>query len=154
MRAFLHPLRLTLLAALAVALTGCPTIRMPQLANPGPAGYQRYNALQFDPYPLDDVAPAVAGARPQEYARPIPEVKRGQAFTPKRLRPAPVLTSPFPTPASPVLNAPPALPTSSSMPVTSIPATAPPATGLPYQAAPTPPPVTIVPTTPSVRAPY
>ena len=65
-------------------LTGCPTIRMPDLYHPGSAGYQRANALQFDPYPLDDVAPPVAGGRPREYDRPIPEVKRGQTFTPKR----------------------------------------------------------------------
>lgn len=149
-----HPLRLTFLASLAVALTGCPTIRMPQLANPGPAGYQRYNALQFDPYPLDDVAPPVAGARPQEYARPIPEVKRGQAFTPKRLRPAPALTSPFAAPASPVITAPPALPTTAGLPATAVPTTAPPSTGLPYQSTNPPAPVTIVPATPGVRPPY
>lgn len=154
MHSLTHPLRLALLAALALALTGCPTIRMPQLANPGSAGYQRYNALQFDPYPLDDVAPNVVGARPREYARPIPEVVRGQAFTPKRLRPAPVVTSPFAAPASPVITAPPAMPTTTTgMPVTTVPTTAPPATGLPYQAT-NPSPVTIVPTTPGVRLPY
>ena len=82
-----HQLRIALAACAALALTGCPTIRMPQLAGPGSAGYQRSNALQFDPYPLDDVAPPVAGGRPREYDRPIPEVKRGQIFTPKRLTP-------------------------------------------------------------------
>jgi hypothetical protein len=150
MRASTYPLRIVLLASLALALTGCPTIRMPQLANPGPAGYQRYNALQYDPYPLDDVAPPVAGGRPREYDRPIPEVKRGQAFHYPRKRPAPVLTSPFPAPALPVITAPPALPTSSSMPVSPA---APPVVGLPYQA-PSQAPVTIVPTTPGVRPPY
>jgi len=161
MRFISHPLQLALVATLAVTLTGCPTIRTPQLANPGPAGYQRYNALQFDPYPLDDVAPPVAGARPQEYARPIPEVKRGQAFTPKRLKPPAVISSPFAAPASPVITAPPALPTTTTgMPVTTVPTAAPlvapaapPATGLPYQTT-APAPVTIVPTTPSVRPPY
>lgn len=154
MRVLPPSLHLVLLATWAIALTGCPTIRTPQLANPGPAGYQRYNALQFDPYPLDDVGPPVAGARPQEYARPIPEVKRGQAFTPKRLRPAAVITSPFAAPASPVITAPPALPTTAGMPVTTISPTAPPATGLPYQAT-NPAPVTIVPTTvPGARPPY
>ena len=149
MRAQSHQLWLALTACAAVALTGCPTIRTPQLANPGSAGYQRYNALQFDPYPLDDVAPPIAGGRPREYDRPIPEVKRGQAFTPKRLRPPPVVTSPFATPASPVFNAPPALPTTAP-PVSPA---APPAVGLPYQT-PSQAPVTIVPSTPSVRAPY
>jgi hypothetical protein len=148
MRARSHQLWLSLTACAAVSLTGCPTIRTPQLANPGSAGYQRYNALQFDPYPLDDVAPPIAGGRPREYDRPIPEVKRGQAFTPKRLRPPPVVASPFATPASPVFNAPPAFPTT-----TPVSPAAPPAVGLPYQA-PSPAPVTIVPSTPSVRAPY
>lgn len=87
---------------------------MPQLANPGTAGYQRYNALQFDPYPLDDVAPSVTGSRPREYERPIPEVKRGQAFTPKRPTPAPAPVVPSFGPAvSPVITAPPAMPQAS-----------------------------------------
>src|SRR3972149_4902031 len=68
-------------AFVSFALTGCATVRMPELSPPGTAGYQRANALQFDPYPLDDVAPPVAGARPKEYDRPIPEVKRGQTYT-------------------------------------------------------------------------
>jgi hypothetical protein len=88
------------LAALTcLALTGCPTIRMPDLYHPGPAGLQRANALQFDPYPLDDVAPPVAGARPREYERPVPEVKRGQAYTPKRpnLKPVPLPTLSMPS---------------------------------------------------------
>lgn len=88
-------------------------MRMPQLENPGSAGYQRYNALQFDPYPLDDVAPPVAGTRPREYERPIPEVKRGQIFTPKRLAPAATVPS-FGPPVSPVIIAPPALPQAST----------------------------------------
>ena len=103
---------------------------MPQLENPGSAGYQRYNALQYDPYPLDDVAPPIAGGRPREYDRPIPEVKRGQAFTPKRLRPPPVVASPFAAPASPVFNAPPALPRRRCRSRRSPP---PACSGLPYQ---------------------
>jgi hypothetical protein len=76
---------------------------MPELWHPGPAGYQRANALQWDPYPLDDVAPRVDGARPREYARPIPEVTRGQAFTPKRpqLQPIPWPTLSLPSPSAP-----------------------------------------------------
>ena len=58
--------------------------RMPRARYPGTAGYRRAIALQFDPYPLDDVAPPVAGGRPKEYDRPIPEVQRGQTFTPRR----------------------------------------------------------------------
>ncbi len=157
MRVASRQLRFGLAVCTLVALTGCPTVRMPRLQDPGPAGYQRYNALQFDPYPLDDVAPPVAGGRPQEYARPIPEVKRGQAYTPKRLRPPPVVSSPFATPASPVITAPPALPattpTTPTAPVTTVSPAAPPAAGLPYQV-PGQAPVVIVPSTPNVRPPY
>lgn len=97
---------------------------MPDLASAGPAGAQRASALQWDPYPLDDVGPPVVGGRPQEYARPIPEVKRGQAFTPKRpeLQPLPWF-SPGPSAGAP-------------QPV--------------FQPQPAPP----LPSRPSVRAPY
>jgi hypothetical protein len=149
MRVTSRQLRVGLAVCFLVALTGCPTVRMPHLQDPGPAGYQRYNALQYDPYPLDDVAPPVAGARPREYDRPVPEVKRGQAYTPKRLKPPAVVSSPFATPASPILTAPPALPA----PTTPVSLAAPPAAGLPYQA-PSQAPVVIVPATPNVRPPY
>ncbi len=84
---------------------------MPQLAHPGSAGYQRYNALQYDPYPLDDVAPPVAGTRPKEYDRPIPEVTRGKLF--HYPRPGePTFAAPSFGPAvAPPITAPPALPT-------------------------------------------
>lgn len=150
-----HQLRIALAACAALALTGCPTIRMPQLAGPGSAGYQRANALQFDPYPLDDVAPPVAGARPREYDRPIPEVKRGQIFTPKRLSPPPIAVQSFGPPASTVVTAPPALPTTvaPAAPVVTMPPAAPPAYGLPYQT-----PQSVVPTLPPsstlARPPY
>lgn len=75
---------LVMLTALALATsTGCAGTAMPNFSSPGSAGQQRRTALQFDPYPLDDVAPPVAGGRPREYARPIPEVQRGQAFAPR-----------------------------------------------------------------------
>ena len=90
-----------------VLLAGCATIRMPDLLHPGPAGYQRANALQYDPYPLDDIGPPVEGARPREYARPIPEVKRGQTYTPKRPALQPI---PWPTLSVPSLPAAPAQP--------------------------------------------
>ena len=149
----LHKLLIGAAACALLALDGCRGTVMPRLESPGSAGYQRYNALQYDPYPLDDVAPPVAGGRPREYDRPIPEVKRGQAFHYPRKRPAPVLTSPFSAPASPVITAPPALPTTPSMPVIPVSPAAPPPVGLPYQA-PGQAPVTIVPATPGVRPPY
>lgn len=106
----------------ALLLTGCPTVRMPELYRPGPAGYQRANALQYDPYPLDDVAPPVAGARPREYDRPIPEVQRGQAYTPKRPNLRPIAVPSFAPPASSVITAPPALPGATVSPFAPLPA--------------------------------
>jgi hypothetical protein len=138
--------RIASAACAALALTGCPTVRMPELYHPGSAGTQRYNALQWDPYPLDDVAPPVAGGRPPEYERPIPEVTRGQAFTPKRPNLKPLAVPSFAPATAPVITAPPALPTAPPSPL------APPA-NVPYQSS-SPPPVTIVPVTPNVRSPY
>jgi hypothetical protein len=37
------------LAAIALFAIGCAGTQMPNWYHPGPAGYQRYNALQFDP---------------------------------------------------------------------------------------------------------
>jgi hypothetical protein len=152
-----HHVRIVLPACAVLALAGCKGTIMPQLAGPGSAGYQRANALQFDPYPLDDVAPPVAGGRPREYDRPIPEVKRGQIFTPKRMSsPSPIAVQSFGPPGSTVVTAPPAMPTSvapGTSPIVTMPPvvtttqpmvpstafppsvapTAPPAYGLPYQ---------------------
>ena len=93
-----------LVACAVLALVGCKGTIMPRLASPGTAGYQRYNALQFDPYPLDDVAPPVAGGRPNEYDRPIPEVKRGQKFTPRRPNLQPIAIPSFAPSAAPVIT--------------------------------------------------
>lgn len=60
---------------------GCsPTIRMPDLFHPGSAQQQRAEALDHDPYPLDDAGPAIVGGRPPGYERPVPEVERARAF--------------------------------------------------------------------------
>lgn len=138
-----HHVRIATAACAALVLTGCPTVRMPALYHPGPAGYQRANALQFDPYPLDDVAPPVAGARPHEYDRPVPEVKRGQTYTPKRPNLRPIAIPSFAPSAAPGFTAPPALPGGIVSPF------APPA-NVPYQ---TPPPA-LPPASSMVRPPY
>ncbi len=124
----------------SLVLTGCPTIRMPDFHHPGSAGYQRANALQFDPYPLDDVAPPVAGARPKEYDRPIPEVERGQAFTPKRPNLRPIAFPPFAPTAAPVVTTPPGATVSPFAPPPNV----------PYRTMPLAPP----PASSTVRPPY
>ncbi len=116
---------------------------MPQLYHPGTAGQQRYNALQYDPYPLDDVAPAVAGTRPKEYDRPIPEVKRGQTYTTDYNKPKGVSFPSFLSTGVPVPTYPPAPVAATVSPL------APPA-NVPYQTLPP----ALPPTSTMVRPPY
>ena len=80
--------RRLLAVAVVLSVGGCSTnMRWPNWFHPGPAGYQRHNAIYHDPYPLDDVAPAVVGGRPREYQRPFPEVRRGRLFRPPQVSP-------------------------------------------------------------------
>jgi hypothetical protein len=60
-------------------------------AHPGPAAYQRAQAVQHDPYVLNDVGPEVVGGRPREYMIPVNEVERARlaANRPANLNPAP-----------------------------------------------------------------
>ena len=110
--------RLTLLiySALLLQLASCsPTIHRPRLLHPGPAGYQRAIAEDFDPYPQNDVGPDIVGGRPLDYQIPPDEVARArqqQPVGPWRATPpigapvtAPVI-SPAPVPYSPPVAVP------------------------------------------------
>jgi hypothetical protein len=119
-----HQTRNTVLIVLALGgIGGCtPEVhqykRFPNFLNPGPAAYQRAEAIQHDPYPLDDVGPEVVGGRPREYQIPVNEVERANMAAPRRLRavspmvapslppgPPPVVTSPFaPVPPPPTIT--------------------------------------------------
>jgi hypothetical protein len=57
-----------------------PTIRKPTLLHPGPASVQRYNAVQFDPYPLPDMGPEIVGGRPIDYLTPVPPEERASQY--------------------------------------------------------------------------
>jgi hypothetical protein len=72
------------LLALAMCVGCAPEVeRLRQsIAHPGPVAYQRGQAIQHDPYPLDDVGPEVVGARPREYQRPLNEVERARLGAP------------------------------------------------------------------------
>lgn len=62
---------------------GCsPTIRMPQLLHPGPAGYQLQNAEKFDPYPIVDMGPEIEGGRPIDFVQPRSEVEQARTQLP------------------------------------------------------------------------
>ncbi len=66
---------------LFVNLVGCSAaVRKPQLLHPGPAPYQRYNATQFDPYPLNDLGPEIVGGRPIDFQKPANELERGRQY--------------------------------------------------------------------------
>lgn len=79
-------LKLGLLVSLVLPLAACsPSVRMPRLHNPGPAGLQRYEATAgADPYPLPDVGPEIEGGRPREFQQPMPEVERARQYYEQR----------------------------------------------------------------------
>ncbi|MBI3464851.1 MAG: hypothetical protein HY000_17620 [Planctomycetes bacterium] len=75
--------------ALAAFLTavGCNTptgmawrqrIVPPRIFRPETAEYQRSEAQQFDPYPQDELGPAVVGGRPPDFQEPPPDPSRGR----------------------------------------------------------------------------
>ena len=102
--------RTTIIVALmATSLAGCApemaSLRQ-SFAHPGPAAYQRAQAIQHDPYVLNDVGPEVVGGRPREYMIPVNEVERARlAATP------PAGLAPTPAPAVVIGPAPGAAPT-------------------------------------------
>jgi hypothetical protein len=96
----------TLISILTTCIVGCTAeaqrhIRFPDLAHPGPTALQRAEAIQHDPYPLNDIAPEIVGGRPLSYQQPLNEVERAR-LVPTR----PVLIQPMPAPGASV-NAPP-----------------------------------------------
>ena len=60
------------------ACTGCAALGRPDWTQPGPAKQQQRRAVRFDPYLQDDIAPSVLrmplmdGARPRDFANPVP----------------------------------------------------------------------------------
>ncbi len=79
---------------------------MPQLLHPGPAGFQRNNALQFDPYPPNDMGPEIVGGRPRGFQKPPNEITRARQNSPlapwTRTTPTPVLPPVVPAPSVPL----------------------------------------------------
>ena len=79
--------RMSLLPVLAtlllLPLCGCSSaVSKPRLCGPGPAGYQRYNATQYDPFPSTDMGPEIVGGRPIDYMNPPAEVPRARQQLP------------------------------------------------------------------------
>lgn len=65
-----------LIVVALVTSTGCRSIRWPTLFQPGPTEYQRYNAIQHDPYQDTNAGPDGGGVRPREYQTPLNDSQR------------------------------------------------------------------------------
>src|SRR5690606_3716257 len=74
----------TLLALAAVstllAVAGCRSPGERVLPAPGPIWYQQQQAVLHDPYPDNDLGPAMTGVRPPSYDRPAPEATRSKYY--------------------------------------------------------------------------
>ena len=68
----------TSMLLLILSATGCAGVSGPNWFNPGPSHVQQARAGRFDPYPEDDLGPAMVGVRPREYQEPRAEVKRAR----------------------------------------------------------------------------
>ena len=67
-----------LVIALIVSAHGCSAYAPVQLLDPGTAQQQQARAVKFDPYPEQELGPAVVGGRPRDYQNPPPETVRAQ----------------------------------------------------------------------------
>jgi hypothetical protein len=73
----------TVAIVLVAVLGGCnPTVERPDIFHPGPLLSQKQRAIQYDPYPDQDMGPRVEGGRPLDYDQQIPEVERSRFFLP------------------------------------------------------------------------
>lgn len=62
---------LGLLCLLTLLMTGCNA--RPDFSPPGTVYQQRNRAVVHDPFPSDNLGPAIEGARPMEFERPLSE---------------------------------------------------------------------------------
>jgi hypothetical protein len=109
---------LLLVAAIAIGLAGCSSSRetkpaqnagytaTPNWRAPGNADQQQRRAERFDPYPDNNIAPAVAGGRPPGFEQPLPETDRarwtlGQPQFTGRAAVQPMIGGPAPNPLCP-----------------------------------------------------
>lgn len=67
----------------SLLLTGCQNGLQQNLQPPGTIWQQRNRAVQFDPYPVDHMGPAIVGGRPRDFSKPLPEAFDNQ-LVPKR----------------------------------------------------------------------
>jgi len=116
-------------------------IRFPRLFSPGPASYQRAEAVRHDPYPLNDVGPEIVGGRPLAYQQPVNEVERARMAAPRPVPSGPLVAPSWPTQPPPAVAPPPVV---TNPPVV----TPPPTVTAPYMPAPPVTPNPVRPRTP------
>jgi hypothetical protein len=97
--------------ALTATAGGCSAeasryIHFPDFAHPGPAALQRAQAIQHDPYPLNDVGPEIVGGRPLAYQQSLTEEERALLKPPAAGRLVPIPAPGANVAAPPVLSSP------------------------------------------------
>ncbi|MFM7516403.1 MAG: hypothetical protein ACKO3V_05635 [Pirellula sp.] len=59
-------------------LSGCQASRYAERFGLGTIDRQKAKAAEFDPYPLNDIAPSVVGGRPPGFFNPLAEPRRNE----------------------------------------------------------------------------
>jgi len=59
-------------------LSGCQASRYTERFGLGSIDRQKAKAAEFDPYPLNDIAPSVVGGRPPGFFNPLAEPRRNE----------------------------------------------------------------------------
>jgi hypothetical protein len=59
-------------------LSGCQASRYTERFGLGTIDRQKAKAAEFDPYPLNDIAPSVVGGRPPGFFNPLAEPRRNE----------------------------------------------------------------------------
>jgi hypothetical protein len=81
-------------------------IHFPDFSHPGPAAYQQAQAIQHDPYPLNDVGPEIVGGRPLAYQQGLTEEERARLRPPAAGRLVPIPAPGANVAAPPVMSSP------------------------------------------------
>ncbi len=68
---------LAIIGSLAIS-SGCRNLTGPQWFNPGTMQQQQLRAMSYDPYPDNNLGPAMVGVRPREFQKPAAEAPKIQ----------------------------------------------------------------------------
>ncbi len=91
---------LAMVSVVGVSSTGCSSLAKPHLATAGPVEYQQRQAERFDPFPDNNLGPAIVGGRPREFDAPREPLPLRPTAPPPTFAPAPFApVGPAPGPA-------------------------------------------------------